>query len=99
LESISGGELAPWSQKGNFNPPEPGKYHYKNGPEPYKEWHTEQKIIEFLRAKYLQNPNVRGSIEIVSDLKIYDNCDWVMDAFQTQFPNIEVIRVFIRKKL
>ncbi len=37
LESISGGELAPWSQKGNFNPPKPKEYSYNKGPEPYKE--------------------------------------------------------------
>jgi hypothetical protein len=99
LECVSGGEKAPWKQKGNFEPPKPEEYHFKNGPDPKVLLDTEQKMFEYLYKKFSQNKNVFGKIEIVTDLKFCGNCDWIINQFQKEFPNIEIIRVFIKNTL
>lgn len=99
LESISGASKSNWKNKGNFEPPSPDNYNYKNGPIPAYENHTEQKIMEYLRAQFIANKDVSGKIEIATDKIFCDNCFWIIDKFQEEFPNIEVIRVFIKKEL
>jgi len=42
---------------------------------------------------------VKGKIEIVSDLKICRNCDDIITRFQNDFPNIEIVKVWVKKKL
>jgi len=100
LECVSGGGAkTSWKQKGNFEPPNPESYFFKNGPEPNVKLDTEQKILEYLYQKFKTNRDVTGKIELVSDLRYCDNCYWITDEFQKIFPNIEIVRVFIKEKL
>ena len=57
--------------------------------------HTEQKIVEYLRDQYKGNFNVRGTVEIVSERPFYANCMDIVDQFQAEFPNIQVVRVAV----
>ena len=88
---ILGGELGQGFD--NFKPISPDNYRYKNGPLSDYIHHTEQKQVEYLYNLLKKNKNVSGKIEIVSDLKICRNCDWIIDTFKKEFPNIEVTRV------
>ena len=99
FESVSGGEKAPWSQKGNFEPPLPKDYHFKGGPDSQVLFDTEQKIFEHLYLLFKNNKNVVGKIEIVTDLKFCDNCDWIIEQFIKEFKNIEVVKRYIKEKL
>jgi len=84
LETISGEAM-----RGNFTPP---STNYYQGRLEYQ-YHTEQNIIEYLRETYKNNPNISGRIEIVSERAYCDNCVDIVDQFQAEFKNIEVIRV------
>ncbi len=103
---IDGEKIELWSRSGgekgqnfdNFKPIDPENYHYK-GPISDYIHHTEQKQIEYLYQMFKNNKNVSGKIEIVSDLKICDNCSDIITLFQKDFPNIEVVRVWVREKL
>ena len=98
LECVSGGKKSTsWKQKGNFEPPKAEDYFFKNGPENFKVNHTEQNILEYLYHKFKHNKDVVGRIELVSDLLYCDNCYWIADKFEKTFPNIEIIRVYIKK--
>ncbi|WP_369049318.1 deaminase domain-containing protein [Tenacibaculum sp. UWU-22] len=94
LECVSGA-VTPQNalQKGNFTPPQNTFYDgilgYEN--------HTEQKIVEYLRAKYLNNKNVSGAIEIVSERPYCENCIDIVDQFQAEFKNITITRVEVVK--
>ncbi len=57
------------------------------------QYHTEQNIIEYLREAYKNNSNISGRIEIVSERAYCDNCVDIVDQFQAEFKNIEVVRV------
>ncbi|MGG4142195.1 deaminase domain-containing protein, partial [Paenibacillus algorifonticola] len=95
LECVSGRvHLDNPQNKGNFIPP---KENYYQGPLGY-ETDTEQKIVEYLRAKYKDTPDIKGRIEIVSENPFCDNCIDIVDQFQKDFKNIEVIRVEVRTK-
>ncbi|WP_458787669.1 deaminase domain-containing protein [Vallitalea sediminicola] len=97
LESISGTFTDNnYINKGNFKPPQPDNYHYK-GPIPEYTNHTEQKIIEHLKETYKNTPNIKGKIEIISERPFCDNCTDIVDQFQKEFPNIEVVRVEVIK--
>lgn len=97
LECISGKFTHEnYKNKGNFDPPLPESYHYK-GPIPEYVNHTEQKIVEYLRMKYADNPLVSGEIEIISEREFCDNCKVLVDMFEDEFPNIKVIRVEVNK--
>lgn len=97
LECISGKfSHENYFNKGNFEPPLPQDYHY-NGPIPEFTNHTEQKIVEYLRTIYKNNPNVSGEIEIISEREFCDNCRVLVDMFEEEFPNIKVIRVEVIK--
>ncbi len=90
LESVSGEVTAAnQAQKGNFMPPDESYYNGRLG----FENHTEQKIIEHLRDTYKNNPNVSGRIELVSERSFCDNCIDIVDQFQADFKNIEVVRI------
>lgn len=67
-----------------------------NGPIPDYINHTEQKQIEYLYQMFKHDKKVKGKIEIVSDLKICDNCVDVIDRFQNDFPNIEIVKVWVK---
>tara|TARA_R110000751_G_scaffold248122_4_gene347899 strand:+ start:2417 stop:3022 length:606 start_codon:yes stop_codon:yes gene_type:complete len=97
LKSRSGGEKG--QKFDNFEPISPEKYHYKNGPLSDYKHHTEQKQIEYLYQLFKHNKKVSGKIEVVSDLKICDNCNDIITKFQKDFPNIDVTRVWVRTKL
>ena len=97
LECISGKFTQnDYFNKGNFEPPLPDKYHYK-GPIPEYINHTEQKIIEYLREKLKNTPEVSGEIEIISERIFCDNYKAIVDMFEEEFPNIKVIRVEVNK--
>ena len=96
LISRSGGELG--QEFDNFKSVLPENYKYKNGPFNYI-YDCEQKQVEYLYNLFKKNKNVSGKIEIVSDLKICRNCNWIIDAFKNEFPNIEVTRVWVREVL
>ncbi|ANY65222.1 hypothetical protein BBD42_01050 [Paenibacillus sp. BIHB 4019] len=98
LESVSGKFTdKDHFNKGNFKPPQPDEYKYQ-GPIPEYTNHTEQKIVEYLRNKYKDNPNIKGQIEIISERPYCDNCIDLVDQFQSDFPNITVIRVEVLPK-
>lgn len=98
LKSRSGapkGTLKNWD---NFDVINPENYHYKNGP--LNRLHdSEQKQIEYLYNMFKDNKQVKGKIEIVSELKICPNCVDIIDRFKNDFPNIEVIKVWVKNKL
>ena len=97
LECISGKfSHDNYYNKGNFEPPQPENYHYQ-GPIPEYTNHTEQKIVEYLRAQFKDNPNVSGEIEIISERIYCDNCKVLVDMFEAEFPNIKVTRVEVLK--
>ena len=97
LECISGKfSHENYFNKGNFEPPQPENYHYQ-GPIPEYTNHTEQKIVEYLREQFKDNPNVSGEIEIISERIYCDNCKVLVDMFETEFPNIKVTRVEVVK--
>ncbi len=83
----------------NFTQLKPENYHYKNGPIPYYEYHTEQKQIEYLYNIFKHDKNLKGKIEIVSDLKICDNCADIILRFKKDFPNIEIVKIWVKEKL
>lgn len=100
LEIVSGGKsTTPWQQKGNFEPPKPKDYHFKNGPESFKINDTEQNIFEYLYRQYKHSKEIKGVVEVVSDLRYCDNCWSIANQFQKEFKNIEIIRVFVRESL
>lgn len=99
LQSRSGIQNGTSKDYDNFESISPKNYNYTNGPEPLKNNHTEQKQVEYLYNKFKDNKSIRGKIEIISDLKICDKCDWLISAFQKDFPNIEITRVWVRTKL
>lgn len=43
-----------------------------------------------MRTKYKNNTNVSGEIEIISERVFFDNCDYIVDLFEKEFPNIKV---------
>ena len=87
LECISGKFTQnDYFNKGNFEPLLSDKYHYK-GPIPEYINHTEQKIIEYLREKLKNTPEVSGEIEIISERIFCDNCKAIVDMFEEEFPN------------
>ncbi|PYE41851.1 putative deaminase of polymorphic toxin system, partial [Paenibacillus barcinonensis] len=98
LESVSG-EFTDndYVNKGNFKPPQPEDYHYQ-GPISEFTSHTEQKVVEYLRLKYKEKPDVKGKIEIISERPYCDNCIDLVDQFQKEFPNIELVRVEVIPK-
>lgn len=97
LECISGKFTHDnYYNKGNFEPPQPENYHYE-GPIPEYINHTEQKIVEYLREKFKDNPNVFGEIELISERIFCDNCKVLVDMFEKEFPNIKVTRVEVVK--
>ena len=97
LECISGKfSHDNYYNKGNFEPPQPENYHYQ-GPIPEYTNHTEQKIVEYLREQFKDNPNVSGEIEIISERIYCDNCKALVDMFEAEFPNIKVTRVEVLK--
>lgn len=96
LWSRSGGEKG--QKFDNFNPIDPQDYFYK-GPLVDYIHHTEQKQKEYLYKMFKNNKNVIGKIEIVSDLKICDNCYDIISKFEKDFPNVEVTRVWVREVL
>ncbi len=97
LVSRSGGELG--QEFDNFKSVLPENYRYKNGPLSDYIYHTEQKQVEYLYNLLKKNKNVSGKIEIVSDLKICDNCNDIINKFKKDFPLIKVTRVWVRTKL
>ena len=54
---------------------------------------TSPESAEYLREAYKNNPNISGRIEIVSERAYCDNCVDIVDQFQAEFKNIEVVRV------
>ncbi|WP_458122446.1 deaminase domain-containing protein [Paenibacillus sp. Z6-24] len=52
-------------------------------------------MIEYLRERFKDNPNVEGNIEIISYKTICRSCNDIVDQFQMDFPNIKVTRVQI----
>lgn len=84
LETVSGEAM-----RGNFTPPSTNYYQGRLG----YQYHTEQNIIEYLGETYKNNPNISGRIEIVSERAYCDNCVDIVDQFQAEFKNIEVVRV------
>ncbi|WP_025696820.1 deaminase domain-containing protein, partial [Paenibacillus forsythiae] len=98
LESVSG-EFTDndYFNKGNFKPPQPEDYHYE-GPISEFTSHTEQKIVEYLRLKYKDKADVKGKVEIISERPYCDNCIDLVDQFQKEFPNVEVVRVEVIPK-
>ncbi len=93
LEVVSGSiKNGQWQNKGNFIPPNPSEYVYKPNPLGYIE-HTEQKVIEYLRKKFEFNKDIAGRIELISERSFCDNCNWIVDQFQKEFLNIEIVRV------
>ena len=83
----------------NFEVIKPENYHYTDGPESIKINHSEQKQIEYLYNKYKHNKLIEGEIEIVSDLKICPNCDYIIGRFSKDFINIKVTKIWVRKEL
>lgn len=53
--------------------------------------------IKYLYEMFKHDKTVKGKIEIVSDLKICRNCDDIITRFQNDFPNIEVVKVWVKK--
>lgn len=82
--------------KGNFEPPQPENYYYI-GPIPEFTNHTEQKIIEYLRERFRGDASVVGEIELISERIFCPNCSAVVDMFETEFPNIKVTRVEVKR--
>ncbi len=59
----------------------------------------EQKQIEYLYNIFKHDKHVKGKIEIVSDLKICDNCADIILRFKKDFPNIEIVKIWVKEKL
>ncbi|MEO5644867.1 MAG: DUF4157 domain-containing protein [Bacteroidia bacterium] len=78
------------NQKGNFTPVNDPYY---KGANPGFPEHTEHKIIEYLRERYKNTPDIIGEIELVSERAYCTNCLDVVDQFQLDFPNITITRV------
>ena len=99
LKSKSGSSIEYPNQYDNFEVINPNRYNYKNGPESFKINHTEQKQIEYLYDRFKNTPRIFGKIEIVSDLKICNNCEYLIEAFSIDFPNIRVTRIWVNDQL
>lgn len=96
LEIVSGKSSdTNWFNKGNFNPPAAVDYVYI-GPRDYA-YHTEQKIIEYLRVLYKENKTIIGEIEIISEREFCENCSAIIDMFESEFPNITITRIEVIK--
>ncbi len=82
----------------NFEQIKPENYHYKNGPL-NRIYDSEQKQFEYLYNRFKHNKSIKGKIEIVSDLIFCDNCSHIIRRFKKDFPNIEIIKVWVKEKL
>ncbi len=96
LESVSGKiDPANPNHKDNFSKPSENYYKYSGSDKNGRLNDTEQKMIEHLREKYKDTPNVNGNIEIISHKAICQSCNDIIDQFQKDFPNINITRVQI----
>jgi|GEM_PF-1324901 len=96
LESVSGKiDPANPNHKDNFSKPSENHYKYSGSDKNGRLNDTEQKMIEHLREKYKDTPNVNGNIEIISHKAICQSCNDIIDQFQKDFPNINITRVQI----
>lgn len=50
-------------------------------------------MIEYLREKYKDTPDISGKIEIISDREICNSCNDIIDQFQEDLKNIIINRV------
>lgn len=82
----------------NFEQIKFGNYHYKDGPL-NRIYDSEQKQFEYLYNRYKHNKSVKGKIEIVSDLEFCRNCDYIINQFKKDFPNIEIVKVWVKESL
>lgn len=98
IKSRSGEPKVPTINWDNFKQIEPENYHYKNGTS-NRIFDSEQKQIEYLYEMFKHDRYVKGEIEIVSDLKICDNCNEIIKRFKIDFPNIDIIKVWVKNKL
>lgn len=52
---------------------------------------SEVKILEEIASRYANNPNVQGTVRLVSERVPCVSCSGVIEQFQAMFPNIRVI--------
>ncbi|WP_414853402.1 deaminase domain-containing protein [Brevibacillus sp. IT-7CA2] len=95
LESMSGYDPNNPNHKDNYPRPPENHYKYSGSDNKGRLQDTEQKMIEYLRERFKNNPDVEGSIEIISHNPICKSCNDIIDQFQIDFPNIKVTRVQI----
>ncbi|MBI6864424.1 deaminase domain-containing protein [Lysinibacillus fusiformis] len=80
LESVSGKiDPANPNHKDNFSKPSENHYKYSGSDKNGRLNDTEQKMIEHLREKYKDTPNVNGNIEIISHKAICQSCNDIID--------------------
>ncbi|MBL7725401.1 MAG: hypothetical protein JNK27_14735 [Chitinophagaceae bacterium] len=48
-----------------------------------------------MRKKFLNNKTVSGEIQLLSVREFCNNCKWIVDQFQKEFPNIKIIRIHL----
>ncbi|WP_246096619.1 deaminase domain-containing protein [Paenibacillus sinopodophylli] len=95
LESMSGYDPNNPNHKDNYPRPPENHYKYSGSDNKGRLQDTEQKMIEYLRERFKNNPDVEGSIEIISHNPICISCNDIIDQFRIDFPNIKVTRVQI----
>lgn len=95
LESMSGYDPNNPNHKDNYPRPPENHYKYSGSDNKGRLQDTEQKMIEYLRERFKNNPDVEGSIEIISHNPICKICNDIIDQFQIDSPNIKVTRVQI----
>ncbi|MEK3687284.1 deaminase domain-containing protein [Paenibacillus sp. FSL R10-2736] len=95
LESMSGYDPKNPYHKDNYPKPPENHYKYRGSDNNGRLNDTEQKMIEYLRERFKNNPNVEGNIEIISYKTICRSCNDIVDQFQMDFPNIKITRVQI----
>ncbi len=80
----------------NFKKVNSTDYHFSGLPSYDYVYHTEQDIIEYVYSVYKNNTTVSGTITVVSERNFCMNCWEILSQFQAEFPNIDIVRVFVQ---
>lgn len=80
----------------NFKKVNSTGYHFSGLPSYDYVYHTEQDIIEYVYSVYKNNTTVSGTITVVSKRNFCMNCWEIISQFQAEFPNIDIVRVFVK---
>ncbi len=64
-----------------------------------RQYDAEYKLLEEIAARYTQNKNIKGTIELFTELFMCPSCTHVLSEFKQMFPNIKVNLIELGERL